>query len=318
MAETLEKKKKIYKLATELNLSHETLVDFLRKKGHEVKNHMSSVDAEMMRDILVHFKREKDSAEKHQRKMAEIKESKKKAEKKPEEVAPAPVIVQQPAVASTEETVTPPVEEVAPAEEKGVPEQEQPVTAGEEAQPAEALDTEPEAPAEQVPEAEEAVEEKSDVEEPLSPLELKQRAKVGLTIKGKIDLKPRKTVAKRAAAPGTPAEQGPGVPESEDAHRKKKKKKKLREEIIESKGGEVDELDRKKKKKKKLRHKEIDQAEVNDAIRRTFAAMDDSAVTGRAILRKRKKKEREEEELRIQQEAELEKGTGPAASSAVE
>ncbi|HCV42821.1 MAG TPA: translation initiation factor IF-2, partial [Bacteroidetes bacterium] len=42
--------------------------------------------------------------------------------------------------------------------------------------------------------------------------------------------------------------------------------------------------------------------------RRTFAAMDETAVSGRAILRKRKKKEREEEELRIQQEAELEKG----------
>ncbi|MBM2841213.1 MAG: infB, partial [Bacteroidetes bacterium] len=81
MAETIEKKKKIYKLATELNLSHETLVEFLRKKGHEVKNHMSTVDEDMMRDILVHFKREKDTAEKHQRKMAEIKETKKKVEK---------------------------------------------------------------------------------------------------------------------------------------------------------------------------------------------------------------------------------------------
>ncbi len=44
MTETVEKKKKLYKVATELNLSHETLIEFLRKKGHEVKGHMSSVD----------------------------------------------------------------------------------------------------------------------------------------------------------------------------------------------------------------------------------------------------------------------------------
>ena len=98
MAETAEKKKKVYKVATELNLSHETLVEFLRKKGHEVKNHMSSVDDDMMRDILVHFKKEKDSAEKHQRKMAEINENKKKVEKKLEEAPPVPAPIPIPHV----------------------------------------------------------------------------------------------------------------------------------------------------------------------------------------------------------------------------
>ncbi len=82
MADTVEKKKKLYKVATELNLSHETLIEFLRKKGHEVKGHMSSVDEPMMRDILIHFKKEKDVAEKHQRKIQEIRETKKRAERK--------------------------------------------------------------------------------------------------------------------------------------------------------------------------------------------------------------------------------------------
>jgi translation initiation factor IF-2 len=140
----------------------------------------------------------------------------------------------------------------------------------------------------------------------LSPLEKERRAKVGLTIKGKMDLTPKKPPPKRTAAP-PPAAVTPPAADAEGAHRKKKKKK-IREDVVEPKVGEADDLDRKKKKKKKLRHKEIDQAEVNDAIRRTFAAMDDTSVSGRAILRKRKKKEREEEELRIQQEAELEKG----------
>jgi acyl-CoA synthetase (NDP forming) len=75
-----KKKKKIYKVATELNLSHETLIEFLRKKGHEVKSHMSSVDDDMMRDILVHFKRDKDVAEKHQRKIQEIRDRKRAEE----------------------------------------------------------------------------------------------------------------------------------------------------------------------------------------------------------------------------------------------
>lgn len=303
MAETVEKRKKIYKLATELNLSHETLVEFLRKKGHEVKNHMSSVDDDMMRDILVHFKKEKDSAEKHQRKMAEIKESKKKAEKKVEEPAPvavSPSVIAAPPVAAPEAVVEVPLPVVTP---EPVPAVEVESAALPEAKEKEVVE-EPIAPA--VPPVVEAPQQ--DVEEILSPLEKERRAKVGLTIKGKIDLAPKKVPPKRAPAQ-VPAAQAVAAPaETEEGHKRKKKKKKLREDLVEAKSGEIDELDRKKKKKKKLRHKEIDQAEVNDAIRRTFAAMDDTAISGRAILRKRKKKEREEEELRIQHEAELEKG----------
>jgi len=123
-----------------------------------------------------------------------------------------------------------------------------------------------------------------------------------------MDLAPKKAAPSKAkvAGAGTPAE--PAAGQAEDVHRKKKKKKKVREDTPEPKVGEVDELERKKKKKKKLRHKEIDQDEVNDAIRRTFAAMDDTTVSGRAILRKRKKREREEEELRLQEETEREAG----------
>ncbi len=314
MAETAEKKKKIYKLATELNLSHETLVEFLRKKGHTVKNHMSSVDGDMMRDILHHFKKEKDTAEKHQRKMAEIKESKKKVERKVEEpVAPAPLHVVHPVV------VTPaPAPAVAPDGEVVLERslEVQPPAATIEPEPVsgaavvETAISDTESTVEPAPEIAETVEARGPEvarKEYLSPLEKERRSRVGLTIKGKIELAPKRARVEKKEQAVAPAPAAGGA-ETEDVHRKKKKKKKLREEIVEAKTGEVDELDRKKKKKKKLRHKEIDQAEVNDAIRRTFAAMDDTAVSGRAILKKRKKKEREEEELRILQEAEMEKG----------
>lgn len=289
MAETVEKKKKLYKLATELNLSHETLIEFLKKKGHEVKSHMSAVDDDMMRDILVHFKKEKDVAEKHHRKIQEIRETKKRTEKKVEEhveEAPSPVQVQE---AVSKQVPVEPGQQVVEL-----------AVAGSILEPVEAADEEP------------AVVEEGELKEAVaesdSPLEKERRAKVGLTIKGRIELAPKRAAAKKAVEEAAKGSVVVAPPESEDAHRKKKKKKKVKEESVETKVGEVDDLERKKKKKKKLRHKEIDQAEVKDAIRRTFAAMDDTAVSGRAILKKRKRKEREEEELRIQEEAQKEEG----------
>jgi len=297
MAETAEKKKKVYKVATELNLSHETLIEFLRKKGHEVKSHMSTVDEDMMRDILIHFKRDKDVAEKHQRKIAEIRESRKRAEKKEEHVEQAP-----PPPTLHEVAATPQEQEILPV----TPEPE-PQVEIEEPFPAEPVEAEAPAEAPEAAPAEELhppVRREKGRDQYLSPLEKERRAKVGLTIKGKMDLKPAKPPAKSAKV----AQPTPPPVESDEAHKRKKKKKKVREEAPEAKVGEVDDLERKKKKKKKLRHKEIDQAEVKDAIRRTFAAMDDAPVSTRAVYKKRKRKEREEEELRLQQEAEREAG----------
>ncbi|HET6273594.1 MAG TPA: translation initiation factor IF-2 [Bacteroidota bacterium] len=299
MAQTVEKKKKIYKLATELNLSHETLIEFLRKKGHEVKSHMSSVDGDMMRDILVHFKKEKDVAEKHQRKIQEIRESKKRVEKKVEEQ-----LVEQVAQAVTAHDVErvdkehvavvhPPAAEPQPEVEVAPTEEPDEQTVEAAAPPSVGGSI-----------AEPATKQKTG--EHVSPLEKERRAKVGLIIKGKMDLSPKKKPAVRGAETKGPTEIP--LPETEEAHKKKKKKKKVRDDVPETKAVEVDDLDRKKKKKKKLRHKEIDQAEVKDAIRRTFAAMDDTSVGGRAVLKKRKRKEREEEEVRLQEEAQREEG----------
>lgn len=305
MAETLEKKKKIYKLATELNLSHETLVEFLKKKGYAVKNHMSSVDEEMMRDINTHFKREKDVAEKHQRKIAEMRESKKKVEKKPTEVevpAATESAVQAPLLALHEDAPAAiPPSVVEPAEEE---------------EPVEIAAKQPAPPVAVPPPVVPAVEKEKPAdkkEEPayISPLEKERRAKVGLTVKGKMDLTPARRPARKKTAEKAGTSEPPAaapVESEEDIHKKKKKKKKVRGAETAEPVVEVDPLDRKKKKKKKLRHKEIDQAEVKDAIRRTFAAMDDTVVGGRAAFRKKKRKEREEEEQRLLEEAERESG----------
>lgn len=49
-------KEKIYKLARELNLSSEILIDYLRAEGFDVKNHMSPVNEKMMAAISKRFK----------------------------------------------------------------------------------------------------------------------------------------------------------------------------------------------------------------------------------------------------------------------
>jgi translation initiation factor IF-2 len=313
MAETLEKRKKIYKLATELNLSHETLIEFLRKKGHEVKGHMSTVDDDMMRDILIHFKREKDVADKHHRKIQEIRDNKKRAERKPEEApekpAPPPAHVEAPVRTEPEPAPQPPAPEQpaleAEPEEPETPQQVEPEPTSAET-PAEQPGPEPAVEAAAPPPAPAPAPEKPKSkprEEYLSPLEKERRAKVGLTIKGKMDLTPKPPAPRK----GAPAAAGTAAADTDSAH-KKKKRKVRKDDVPEVKPVEAEDPDRKKKKKKKLRHKEVDQTEVKDAIRRTFAAMDEPVTGSRTAARRKKRKEREEETARLQEEARREEG----------
>ena len=58
-------------------------MEFLQKKGHEVKSHMSILSEEMINDINDHYKKDIEKAEKHYKKIAEFK--KKRDEKKEEE-----------------------------------------------------------------------------------------------------------------------------------------------------------------------------------------------------------------------------------------
>jgi translation initiation factor IF-2 len=288
------KKIKIYKLATELNLSSETIIEFLKKKGFEVKSHMSVVSDDMMKAIMSHFKKEKDVAERHQRKVQEFRTARKKEpaekadkdKKEPKEVAPTKqvdvtatveVAVHTPAVVEPEPVIAAPAEASVPPVVPAEPEVAPPVAAPSVEEP------------QQLPEQKVAAREKV----PLTPLEeAAARMPRGLTIKGKIDLSPP------AVAPEEAAET--------DEKKKKKKKKKLREEVKKVAGipPVEDDLKTKARKKKRLRNSEVDEVEVEKAIRETLAEMEDSTVSQRAAFRKRKKREREEEEQRLQEERE--------------
>ena len=299
MAEQKTKKIKIYKLATELNLSSDTIIEFLHKKGFTVKNHMTVVDDDMMSAIMSHFKKEKDVAERHQRKLRDFRSSRKKdvpekeeKKKAKEEEEPEPVAEPAKQEAEAEPAVTaPPSEEPAKPEEKVVEEQAEAAEAP--AAPAEEKEAapKPEAAEEEKAPAKGARKGKKGVSQ--TPLEAAvARGAKGLTIKGKLDLKARE--ASEAES-------------DEDKKKKKKKKKKIKDDGRRGKDsekpGSEDEAP-KARKRKKVRHAEVNEEEVAKAIRATLSEMGDESVSSRAAYRKRKKMERAEEELRIQEELE--------------
>ncbi len=304
MSETKSKKLRVYKLASEYNLSAENLVEFLQKKGHDVKSHMSILSDEMIKDINDHFKKDIEKAEKHYKKIAEF--NKKRSEKVEEEKTTTQAEEKEEAVAEEESS--------------GVEEQAVTETVAEEIQSETPIEAEQATPVEEPLEPvveEEAKKEEIKTEEPseikeeikeeakafISPKDLEAGKKKGLKVVGKIDLEEKrkkpeeKEPAAKALEPGTKEAVKP-------AHEAPKKKKKPK---AKKKPGDVstDEpvISKKKKRVKKF---EIDQKEVKEAIRKTLLSMDDSVASGRASVRKKKRKEREAEQERLQEERALE------------
>jgi len=326
MSTTTTKKQKVYKIAKELNLSSQVILDFLEKRGVPAKSHMSAVEPEMVDEIMIHYKKDRDSAERHQKKVSELrktqqrrrdaeKEAKlevekeiKKDDKKPEDVSPVPP--EEP-VDGKEEKPEKQIELVLPQEEDETPEKvatELPEEKKDEEKP-EVTEDKPTEPEVEVEEKKPAA--RKDDEEQVPEKERRGRKPLpGLTIKGKVDLEGLRK-PKVEEKPETQAD------ESEKPKKKRKKrKKKVREEARTTTSvskqlndAEVEEPSVKKKKKKKLRARNVDEEEVQEAIRKTLAAMDDSGPSLRAMARKKRKRERIEEEMRKAEQKELDKSS---------
>lgn len=294
MTDTATKKIKIYKLATELNLASETIIDFLRKKGFDVKNHMTVVTDEMMHAIQNHFKKEKDVAERHQRKLQELRLTKKKEPLEKVEKKPKKEVVEEPATRHEAKEIAGEEKAVVVSPEPAIEEPAPPLVVETSPKPVEVEAPAPvvqEAPVEEMAPA--VIEEEKEAQSPLEAVVA--RGPRGLTIKGKIEV-------------GKPE---PGTVELEEDQKKKKKKKrkKVKEEVrgkAEVAVAETD-IELKARKRKKLRHAEVSEDEVEKAIRETFAGMEDVPAAARAAIRKKRKREREEEERRLQEELEKEK-----------
>lgn len=287
MAEAKSKKIRVYKLASEYNLSAEQLIEFLKKKGHVIKSHMSIVTDDMLKDIQDHFKKDIEKAEKHYKKIAEFNKKRiERSEEEEKESKKEEVEAVETEVLKEEETAPAQVEE---PEEKKPAEVEEPAA--------------PEVVEEQV-KAEEPVEEKKETkskkekkeEQFVSPKESATGKRKGLKVVGKIDLDEKKVAEAKTEKPA-----GEGETEKQKAEPVKKKKKPRAKKKAAEVSQEETVVSKKKKRVKKF---EIDEREVKEAIRKTLLSMDDTVASGRASSRKKKRKEREaEEERRLEEKS---------------
>lgn len=298
MSEIKSKKLRVVKLASEINLSTENLVEFLTKKGFEVKGPNSLVTDEMVKEINDHFKKDIEKAEKHKKKIAEF--NKKRVEKTNEEVKELPKEkVEEKEVVPL--TVTEPEVIIhAPAEQVEVIQTQQEEAASE-------PEVEAEAQEEPIPVEAKATHEVFEFEHKeesvkfISPKDIEAAKKKGLKVVGRLDLGDSAGRVEKKEIVREASEDKQSIkPPSEII--KKKKKPKAKKKPSDVQGEEIPIV----KKKKRVKRFEIDQREVKEAIRKTLLSMDDSVASDRASSRKKKRREREAEEERRLEEKTLE------------
>ncbi|MBK7379219.1 MAG: translation initiation factor IF-2 [Ignavibacteriales bacterium] len=301
MTEPKSKKIRIYKLASEYNLSAEAIVEFLQKKDYEVKNHMSLLTEEMITEVSNHFKKDIEKAEKHYQKLAEFnKKRKDKTEEEAEkEKAKTSKVSSEPVIEKVEKekssTITAPSPKIKTEVEIKIPVVEQLI---EEVLTDEIEIKKPEVDTPVQSEVEETVSIPKEVGPKkkafVSPKDIEGLKRKGLKVVGKMDLKSGKL--KKPGVDEVAPE--PKIVKEEiklDEQETLKKKKKPR---TKKKADEVPKVEETPatKKKKRIKRFEVDQKEVTDAIRKTLISMDETGLSQRALSRKRKRKEREEQE----------------------
>lgn len=291
MSETKAKKQRIYKFASEYNLSADNLIEFLKTKGYEIKSHMSLLTEDMMADIQTHYKKDIEKAEQHYKKIAEF--QKKRAEKSEEQQETKIEPPEEPEEDIKEVVITDAVaeEEAETVEEISDKDEIVAETAKEVAEESEQhLPTEEETVEKEVGEEKKSA---AETEKFRSPKEAEAGKRKGLKVVGKIDLgeKKKKDVVIKEI------EQAEGSKEktTETEAAKKKKKPRTKKKAAEATVEETPVA----KKKKKVKKFEIDEKDVKAAIKKTMLSMDDTISSGRASSRKKKRKEREAEEERL-------------------
>jgi translation initiation factor IF-2 len=337
MMDTGTKKVKIYNLAKDLNISSETIIEFLKKRGYEVKSHMSPVTDEMMPIILEHFKKDKDIAERHQRKLQELRSTKKKETPKEEKTKKEEIEkpekveekkIEEPQHETTgeteltgETTVTKPIADNVSDKQTAPLVAENQIEITKELPKVELIDGKKHEPATaEVQHGDEKISPEKEIriitEERKEPVVEKEAAKRGTKKKEEksVPLTPLEAVSRQhrgLTIKGKidlekPALEEKGKDKSEEAKKKKKKKKKIIEEPKRAKVQEpqIDEEEVKSRKRKKIRRVEVNEDEVERAIRETLSEVEEDFTVTRASIRKKKKEKREEEQQRILEQIE--------------
>ena len=281
MAETKEKKLRIYKLASDINISTDAIVDFLKEKEYKIKSHMTLLTDEMLADIYSHFKKDIDKSDEHKRRLANFNKMRAdKAESDSEEVEEEELEVEEEELEVEteveEEELSEKVEEVAePDVEEKIEETEPPI-------------------------AEEENRFQTEAEKEI------HGKKKGLTVVGKIDLKSeskkkdkKKEIVEDKKTKETPeSAKGEKKETTSESHGKRKRLK------AKKKTGNIEETV-KAKKFKRVKKAEVDKREVEAAIKRTMLSIDDTATGDRASHKKLKKKTKIEEQEKIIEQNEL-------------
>lgn len=325
MTENTKKKKlRLYKFASEYNLSTDSLMEFLQDKGHSVKGHMTPLTDAMIDDIQDHFKKDIQKAEQHYQKISEfqkkredkteeIKESEpvKKDSEEPEDVKEEAVqeVSEKEEKTDTEEV---PVSKKEAAKEEDVPAEEK--LTGElsdTGKPADQIETEsgkekPE-PAKETPK-DKSQKDSGDKFRTEGQKEIERNRK-GLRIVGKMDLDEKKRPPKgKDTRPAANESKPADSTDKKDGDEESKKKKKRLKAKGKAKPAEAPKEDpSKSKKKKKSRRPDVDKKDVDEAIKRTMLSLDDSSVGDRASFRKKKRKEKAELQEKIQEQLEQDK-----------
>ncbi|MBU0473169.1 MAG: translation initiation factor IF-2 [Bacteroidetes bacterium] len=327
-------KYRVYKYASEINISTDAIIDFLKSKNYEVKNHMALMSEEMLDDLQAHFKKDIDKSEEHKRKLAkfnQIRAERSGIEVEDEtnvEVEEVAIVKEETVIENIEEPVKeetateipdlPIAEEIVKKEviNEGAVEISEEVTheiieekTEEISQESEDERIQEESSIDDIIEIEEDIlEAENGVFQTDAEKELHGRKK-GLTIIGKMNLHDKKRDKKKKKPivaeevkvvvknqPAKPIEKKDDI-DSKEADKKKKFRRK-------KKAADVEETVQ-SKKFKRVKKAEVDKREVDAAIKRTMISMDDTTTADRASAKKRRKKEQIEEQEKIIEQQEL-------------
>lgn len=282
MAETKGKKLRIYKLASDINISTEAIVDFLKEKEYKIKSHMTLLTDEMLADIYSHFKKDIDKSDAHKRKLANFNkiradkaesDSQEIEEEESEEIATETEIEEEELSEELEEVVE---EIVEPDIEETTEELETPIV-------------------------EEVGRFQTEAEKEI------HGKKKGLTVVGKIELKSesKKKSKKKETVEDNKTKEKPESAKDEKKDASSESQGKRKRLKAKKKTGNVEETV-KAKKFKRVKKAEVDKREVEAAIKRTMLSIDDAAVADRASHKKKRKKIKLEEQEKIIEQIELE------------
>ncbi len=300
------KKIRLFKIASEINIGKETIVEYLQSKGHDIQNKPTSILTEEMVDA-VHdkFKKEMQAAESQRKKIKKHKdireetkqlvEDRKKEREDQKQAEEEKVAKVEEEAQQNEEAEAETVETKTESSEILETEEEVAETVAEESSVEKEDSSQPE------PEVEKAVEpnaEKAKKEES-KPKAVKEEAAdeiKGLKVVGKIEIK---TEPKRKKSRKKKTDEG------SDSN---KKKRKPREINISASANKDSKKPSSRRKKKSIRDS-ISEEDVQKAIKKTLAGMEDSSGSARQKTRSKKKTERQEKEQVAEEQRAIEAQT---------